>query len=137
MTTCRDTPPFRSTSNDTCLGQILSGFTLAKCLTAPVPSAPFFLRQLHDNLWITSSPKSLHCIKIPKTEFDPSSYQTSNLNEKLILPPVALVNVTPGLTIACHDFLLTGHPVESSIPSIVILYYNTVSRNNNTILDIY
>jgi hypothetical protein len=137
MTTCRDTPPFRSLSNNTCLGQIVGGSPLSKCLTTSIPPAPFFLKQLRNNLWITSSPQPLHCVTIPRTEFPALSYQTSNLNEQLILPPVALVNVTPGSTIACPGFSLTGRPVEIDTPSVVILYNNTVLRSNITVLNVH
>ncbi|CAF4062180.1 unnamed protein product [Rotaria sp. Silwood2] len=137
MTTCRDTPPFRSMSNSTCVGQILGGSILSKCLTVSVLPSPFFLRQLRDNLWVTSSAQSLHCVVIPKTEFSMPSFQTSSLNEQLILPPVALVNVTSGSTIACPGFSLMGRPIEQSSPSVVILYNNTLFLNNISVVDVH
>ena len=137
MTTCRDTPPFRSLIDSTCLGQILGGLPLSQCLTTSVPAAPFFLKQLRDNLWITSSPQPLHCVMIPRTEFPTLSYQTSSLNEQIILPPVALVNVTPGSTIACPGFSLTGHPLQQAVPSVVILYNNSLFLNNISVLDVH
>ena len=137
MTTCRDTPPYRSLSNDTCIGQILGGYHLSKCFTSSVPPSPFFLKRLRDNLWVTSSSQPLHCVAIPRTEFPILSYQTASRNEQLILPPVALVNVTSGSTIACPGFSLTGRPVEQRAPSVVILYNNTQLLNNVSVLDVH
>jgi hypothetical protein len=137
MTTCRDTPPFRSLWNNTCLGQILGGCFQSKYLTTSVFPSPFFLKQLRNNLWITSSHQSLHCIKIPRTEFPTLSDLTASLNEQLILPRVVLVNITPGSTIACPGFSLTGRPAQQVAPSVIILYNNTLVRNNIFVLDVH
>jgi len=48
----------------------------------------------------------------------------------MILPPVALINVTPGYTIACLEFILVGHPITSNISSLVILLNNSLVTNN-------
>lgn len=137
MTTCRDTPPFRLLTNDTCLGQIFSGNTLSKCFTTSVPPGPFFLTHLRDNLWITSSTQSLHCVTVPRTEIPSLSFQTSSLNEQLVLPPVALVNVLPSTTIVCPGFSIPGRPADRLTSSIVILYNNTLTRNNVSVLNIH
>ncbi|CAF4296054.1 unnamed protein product [Adineta steineri] len=68
MTSCRDTPPIQTMSQETCLGQILGSLPLSICQTIILPSAQFFVRPLRDNLWVTSSPESLHCFKIPQSE---------------------------------------------------------------------
>ncbi|CAF0931307.1 unnamed protein product [Adineta steineri] len=69
MTSCRDTPPIQTMSQETCLGQILGSLPLSICQTIILPSAQFFVRPLRDNLWVTSSPESLHCLKIPQSEY--------------------------------------------------------------------
>jgi len=65
------------------------------------------------------------------------SHQTSDRNEQLVLPLVALVNVTPGSTIACPGFSLTGRPIEKVVPSVVILYNNNLTLNNISVLDVH
>ena len=137
MTTCRSTPPFRSLSAATCLGQILNGLPLSKCATTPVSPSPFFLRQLRDNLWVTSSSQPLHCVIIPQAESFVHNHQRENRNEPLVLPLVALVNVTPETTVACPGFSLIGRPMEQSSPSVIILYNNTLFLNNISVLDIH
>ena len=67
ITLCRDTPPIRTISKDTCLDQIIRKLPLSICDTISVPTEKIFIRQLKDNLWITSSAKSMHCLKIPRT----------------------------------------------------------------------
>lgn len=137
MTTCRNTPPFRFMSDASCLGQILNGLPLSRCHMAPVPSSPFFLRQLHDNLWITSSLQSLHCVIVRNYDLQSLAHQASSPNEQLILPPVALVNVTPGHTIVCPGFSLTGSALNQNAPSVIILYNNTSFLNNVSVLNVY
>ncbi|CAF4703748.1 unnamed protein product, partial [Rotaria socialis] len=44
MTSCRDTPPIRTISNDTCLNQIIERLPLSRCQTAPIPAAKYFVR---------------------------------------------------------------------------------------------
>ena len=97
MTSCRDTPPFRKISKDTCLDQIIEKLPLSKCRTISSPAPKYFLRQIKDNLWITSSPKPIHCVRIPRTDHRNVINQTSNMSEKIVLPPVSLVNLTEGL----------------------------------------
>ncbi|CAF1385525.1 unnamed protein product [Rotaria magnacalcarata] len=94
MTSCRDTPPIRTISKDTCLDEIIAKFPLSRCQTTSIPAAKYFLRQLRDNFWITSSPKSLHCVKTPRSDYLSGMQQTWNMNEEIILPSVSLVNVT-------------------------------------------
>lgn len=137
MTTCRDTPPFRVLSNTSCLGQILHGLPLSKCFMITIPPSPFYLRQVHDNLWVTSSPQSLHCVQLKTTNLHTSSHPIAGLNEQLILPPVALVNVTPGSTLACPGFSITGRPIDSYSPSVIIFYNNTASISNSSVLDVH
>jgi hypothetical protein len=137
MTSCRDTPPIQTMSQETCLDQIIGSLALSSCQTTPVHRLPFFLRQLRDNLWVTSSLESLHCLRIPKTEYVNIRQQTWNMNDQLVLPPVALVNITPGYTIACPGFTLVGHPIISSSPSLVILYNNSLITNNISVVDVY
>ncbi|CAF0931792.1 unnamed protein product [Adineta ricciae] len=136
MATCRDNPPILSMSDRTCLAQILGGLPLSKCQTALVAPEPFFLRQLRDNLWVISSPEPLHCLKILSAEHSALRQQTWNINSQLLLPPVALVNVTPGYTIACPGFTLVGHHIPSSAPSLVVLYNNSLLSNNISIVNI-
>ena len=102
---CRDTLVLRPIENDSCLGQIIGSLPLSKCHTKSVSPSATFLRQLTDNLWVTSSFGSLHCLKIPKTEYRANTQHTWNMNQQIILLPVALVNVTPGYTILCLDSL--------------------------------
>jgi hypothetical protein len=137
MTSCRDTPPIQTISQETCLGQIIGNLPLSDCQTSPVPRLPYFLRQLRDNLWVTSSPKSFHCLKIPKTEYSVIKQENWNMNDHLVLPPVALVNVTPGYTIACPGFTLVGRPIISSVPSLVIIYNNSLLANNISVVNVY
>ena len=137
MTSCRDTPPIHTISKDTCFGQIIENLPLSRCGTISVLPSTFFLRSLRDNLWIISSPRSLYCLKIPKTEYPTVIQQTWNMNEQIILPPVALVNVTPGYTIACSGFTLVGRPVTSNLSSLTIFYNNSILTNNISIVNVY
>ena len=137
MTSCRDTPPIQTMSQESCLSQIIGSLPLSSCQTTSVHPLPFFLRQLRDNLWITSSSESLHCLRIPKTEYSAIRQQTWNMNEQIVLPPVALVNVTPGYTIACPGYTLVGRPIMSHASSLVILYNNSLLTNNISVVDVY
>lgn len=137
MTSCRDTPPIQTMSQATCFGQIIGNLPLSSCQTTLVPPLPFYLRQLRENLWVTSSLEPLHCLKIPKTEYSITRQQTWNMNDKLILPPVAVVNVTPGYTIACPGFTLVGRPIISSSSSLVILYNNSLFTASISVVDVY
>ncbi|CAF2089386.1 unnamed protein product, partial [Rotaria magnacalcarata] len=94
MTSCRDTPPIRTISKDTCLDEIIAKLPLSRCQTTSIPAAKYFLRQLRDNFWITLSPKSLHCVKTPRSDYLSGMQQTWNMNEEIIHPSVSLVNVT-------------------------------------------
>ncbi len=89
---------------------------LYSCQTTSVNRSSFFLQQLRDNLWVTvtSSRESIHCLKVPKTEYSDVRQQAWNMNKQLVLPPVALVNVTSGYTIVCPGFNLVGRPIPSS-----------------------
>ena len=137
MTSCRDTPPIRTISNDTCFGEIIARLPLSKCQTTPVPTSKYFLEQLRDNFWITSSPESIHCLKIPQTEYLSAMQHTWSMNEEIILPPVALVNVTPGYTITCPGFTLVGRPVISNATSLVILYNTSVLAKNISVMNVH
>jgi len=138
MTSCRDTPPVLTLSEETCLGQIIGNLPLSSCHTTAVHPFPFFLRQLRDNFWIVSSPKELHCLRIPTTEYYTNRQQTWNLNEQLVLPLVTVVNVSPGYTIACPGFTLTGRPIVSNATSLTILYNNSrLLTDNIAIVDVY
>jgi hypothetical protein len=136
MTTCRDTPPFRTISRDTCFDQIVGGLALTKCRTTPIPRAPFFLRELRDNFWITSSPVSIHCLKTPRTEYFSAIQQPWSMSEEIILPPVAIVNVTPDYVFACPGFTLTGGPIASNASSLVLFYNSSMITANVSVFDI-
>ncbi|CAF3812152.1 unnamed protein product, partial [Adineta steineri] len=90
MPSCRDTPPFHKISENTCLNQILEMLPLSKCETKSVPADKYFLQQLRDNLWITSSHKPIHCVRIPRAQYHNAMERTGSINEEIILPPVAL-----------------------------------------------
>ncbi|CAF4062573.1 unnamed protein product [Adineta steineri] len=137
MTSCRDTPPIQTISQETCLGQILGSLPLSICETIVLPPAKFFVRPLRDNLYVTSSSEPLHCLNIPETEYSVIRQQTLNMNEQIILSPVALANVTPGYTFAYSRFNLVGRPLPSSAPSLVILYNNSLLTNNISVVDVY
>lgn len=137
MTSCRDTPAIHTMSEETCLGQIIGNLPRSSCQTTLVPHLPFFLQQLAQNLWVTSSLESIHCLRIPKTEYPILRQQTWNMNEQLVLPPVALVNVTPGYTIACPRFTLIGRPIISTPSSLVIMYNNSLFTNKIPVVDVY
>ncbi|CAF4003604.1 unnamed protein product [Adineta steineri] len=137
MTSCRDTPPIQTMSRETCLGQILGSLPLSICQTIVLPPSQFFVQQLRDNLYVTSSPEPLHCLNIPQTEYSVIRQQSWNKNEELVLSPVALVNVTPGYTIACPGFTLVGRAIPSIAPSLVILYNNSLLTNNISVVDVY
>ncbi|CAF1058595.1 unnamed protein product [Adineta steineri] len=137
MTSCRDTLPIQTMSQETCLGRILESLPLSICQTIVLPPSQYFVQQLRDNLYVTSSPKSLYCLNIPQAEYSIIRQQTLNMNEQLVLSPVALVNVTPGYTIACPRFNLVGRSLPSSAPSLVILYNNSLLTNNISVVDVY
>ncbi|CAF1381703.1 unnamed protein product [Rotaria magnacalcarata] len=80
MTSCRDTPPLRTISKDSCLGQIIGSLPLSSCHAKYVSHSGVFVRQLTDNIWVTSSSESLHCLKIPKIEYRTSNHQTLNIS---------------------------------------------------------
>ncbi|CAF3371324.1 unnamed protein product [Rotaria socialis] len=137
MTSCRDTPPIRTISNDTCLNQIIERLPLSRCQTAPIPAAKYFVRQLRDNFWVTSSSESLHCVKIPSSEYLSTMQQTWNMNEEIILPSVSLVNVTEGHTVACPGFTLVGRPISSNTSSLIILHSNDVLTKNISVMNVH
>lgn len=137
MATCRDTPPFRKISKDTCFDQIVGGLPLTKCQTEPAPHAPFFLQQLRDNFWIVSSPVSMHCLKIPKTEYRSTIQYSWSMNEEIILPPVAIVNVTPGYVVACPGFTLVGRPILRNTSSLVLWYKNSMTNISIPVVDVH
>lgn len=80
-TSCRDTPPIRTISENICLDQIVRGLPLSACQAIAVPPSTFFLRQLTNNLWVTSSPAPLYCLKIQRIDYDINIQQTWNMNE--------------------------------------------------------
>ncbi|CAM4970324.1 unnamed protein product [Rotaria socialis] len=137
MTSCRDTPPIRTISNDTCLNQIIERLPLSRCQTAPIPAAKYFVRQLRDNFWVTSSSESLHCVKIPSSEYLSTMQQTWNMNEEIILPSVSIVNVTEGHTVACPGFTLVGRPISSNTSSLIILHNNDVLTKNISVMNVH
>ena len=135
-TSCRDTPALHPIKNDSCLGQIIGSLPLSKCHTQSVSPSATFLRQLTDNLWITSSFGSLHCLKTPKTEYRINTQHTRHMDQQIIFPPVALVNVTPGYTIMCPGFTLVGRARTSEASSFVILYNSGLLPSNTSIMDV-
>jgi hypothetical protein len=136
MTTCRDTPPFRTILNDTCFDQIVGGLALTKCRTTSIPRALFFLQKLRDNLWIVSSPKSINCLRTPRSEYLSGVHQLWSMSEEIILPPVAIVNVTPDYILACPGFTLTGRPIPLNVSSLVLLYNSSMLTTNISVFDI-
>lgn len=96
-----------------------------------------FLRQLRDNLWVTSSLNSLYCLKMPRPEYSTDVQQTWNMNEQIILPPVALVNVTPGYTMACPGFTLVGRPIVSNTSSLITVYNSSLLPSNISVVDVF
>lgn len=137
MTSCRDTPPMRTISKDNCLDQIIEKLPLSNCDTTSVSTEKYFIRQLKDNLWITSSAKSMHCLKIPRTEYLNGMQQTWSLNEELILPPVALINVTEGHKVTCPGFTLVGRPVTPNASTLVILHKNDQVTKNISVMNVH
>lgn len=137
MTTCRDTPPIRTFSKDSCLDQIMEGLPISKCGTTLIPTSPYFIRSLRDNLWITSSPRPMHCLKTPQVKYFNTKQYTEGMNEEIILPHVALVNVTPGYTVSCPGFTLVGRSIPSYVPSLIILYNSSASTKNISVMDVY
>ena len=136
ITSCRDTPALRTIENDSCLGQIIGSLPLSKCHTKSVSPSSTFLRQLTDNLWVTSSLGSLHCLKMPKVEYCTNTQHTWDMNQQIILPPVALVDVTPGYTILCPGFTLVGRPKTSGTSSLSILYNSGLLPSDTSVMDV-
>lgn len=137
ITLCRDTPPIRTISKDTCLDQIIGQLPLSKCAIKSVPPEKYFIRQLKDNLWITSSAASIHCLKIPRAEYFNSMQQTWSMNEGMTLPPVALVNVTEGHTVSCPGFTLVGRPITLNASTLVVLHKSDVLPKNISVMNIH
>jgi len=137
MTSCRDTPPIRTISNETCFDQIIGRSPLSKCQTVPVATSKYFLRQLRDNLWITSTPKSMHCVKIPRTEYLSTMQLTWSMSEEIILPPVSLVNVTEGYVFVCPGFSLVGRPTTPNASSLVILHNSGMFTKNISVMNVH
>ena len=105
MTTCRDTPPFRTIRRDSCFVEIVGGLSPTKCQTIPFLFSLYFLRQLQGNLLVTSSSKPMHCLKTPKNEYiSHVQHSCSMSEEEVVLPPVAIVNVNPEHIIVCPGF---------------------------------
>ena len=63
--------------------------------------------------------------------------KTWNMNEGIILPPVALVNVTEGHTVTCPGFTLVGRPVTTNASSLVILHKSEVFTKNISVMNIH
>ena len=137
MTSCRDTPPFRKISKDTCIDQIMKKVSLSKCHITSIPTSEYFLRRLKDNLWVTSSLKPMRCVKIPHTEYQNKTKQSWNTSEEIILPPVSLVNVTEGYIIEGPEFIMEGQPLSSNAPSLVILYNSGGIANNISVMNVH
>lgn len=140
MTTCRDTPPIYSMTKDSCVSQILNRLPISNCHSKSNLNQPsLFIERLTEQFWIISSSKLMQCLKISKIEYHSTinEYHWNN-NEQIILPPVALVEMTPGYTILCPGFSLVGHPNHTKTSSLTILYNNTkLSSNNTPIIDVY
>ncbi|CAF2837436.1 unnamed protein product [Rotaria sp. Silwood2] len=137
MTSCPDNPPIRTISKDTCLDEIVENLPLSKCQTIPVPADKYFIRHLRDNLWITSSSKPIHCVKISRNKYFHATQQISSINEEIILPPIAIVNATEGYIIACPGFTLVGRPVTSNASSLVILHHNGSFIKNISVMNVH
>ena len=131
-----DTPALRPIKNDSCLGQIIGSLPLSKCHTQSISPSATFLRQLTDKLSVASSFGSLHCLKTPKTEYRINTQHTRNMNQQIILPSVALVNVTPGYTTMCPGFTLVGRARTSGASSLVTLYNSGLLPSNTSIMDV-
>ncbi|CAF0919541.1 unnamed protein product [Adineta ricciae] len=137
MTSCRDNPPIRTISKDTCLDEIIENLPLSKCQTTQAPADKYFIRQLRDNLWITSSSKPIHCVRMSRNRYFNPTQQISNINEEIILPPVAIVNVTEGYIIACPGFTLVGRPVTPNLSSLVLLQDNGIFTKNISVINVH
>lgn len=137
MTSCRDTPPIRTVSKDTCLDQIIQRLPLSNCQITSIPDEKYFIRQLRDNFWVTSSREPVHCIKTAKTQYYNVIQPTWSLSEEVILPPVSLVNVTDGYTISCPGFTLTGRPVAPKASSLIIMYKSDVLTKNISVMNVH
>jgi hypothetical protein len=137
MISCRDTPPIRTISKDTCLDQIVGRSPLSRCDTTSVITEKFFLRQLRDNFWITSSPNPINCVKVPRTEYFNAMRRTWSSSEEITLPPVALVNVTEGYAIVCPGFILVGRPPIANVSSVIIMHNNYTLIKNISVMNVY
>jgi len=137
MVSCRDTPPIFDLSIHSCLDQIMQMGTLTKCKISSVPAAKFFIRQLKNNFWITSAAESIQCMKIPRTQYHKDINHVWNINEKTIIPPLSVVNVTEGYVIACPGFTLIGNPVPTPNASLVILNGGGLLTKNISIVNVH
>lgn len=137
MTTCRDTPPIRKLLNHTCFDQIMGNHAPSKCYTTVASMNSYFVQQLRSNLWITSSPASLHCLRMSQSDYFQHTPTTWNLNEHIVLPPVAVVDITQGSTIACPGFALVGQPKESNNLSLKIIYNNSFLIDNRSVVNVH
>lgn len=134
---CRDTPPLKKLSHDTCLGQIVSRYPVSRCEIIIIPFSSGFVRQLRENLWISSSSESFECLRISTTEYLNNIEGTFNISERIQLSPVTLVNVTPGYVISCPGFTLTGRPIISNVSSLIVLRNDALVISNISIIDVY
>jgi len=137
MITCRDTPPIRAFSEHVCIDEIVQRQALSGCQTSIIRTADYFLRQLKDNFWITSSPKPIECMKVQPAEFRKGKQLTWSMSEKMILAPLSFVNVTEGYMIVCPGFTLTGRQLTTNVSSLVILNENGLLTKNISIVNVH
>ncbi len=83
------------------------------------------------------SSKPINCVKIPRNKYFHVTQQILNINEEIILPPVAIVNVTEGYLTACPGFTLVGRPVTPNASSLVILHHNGKFTKNISVTTVH
>jgi hypothetical protein len=59
------------------------------------------------------------------------------MSEQITLPPISLVNVTEGYTIACPGFSLIGRPATSNTSSLVILTNGSLLTKNISVMNVH
>jgi hypothetical protein len=76
-------------------------------------------------------------VKIPRNKYFDVTEQSSNINEEIILPSAAIVNVTEGHIIACPGFTLVGRPITPNGSSLVILHHNGTFTRNISVMNVH
>lgn len=131
MTTCRETPPIRKESIDSCLIEILNDQPLHSCQTE-THLDPIFVHRLGSH-WIISTNTSTKCHEVKTSET--GSLRIGPMKE-VVLPPIALIAIPESTSLSCDHFFLPGHPIQVG-PIISLLENTTIHQLDTPLINLH